>query len=66
MLAHEHAQPRTGRAARLLGQLPELAIEADDIVPAHHPLLLVAEDLGEIHGAEGHEGRDRLGGRVRA
>ena len=61
MLTNKHAQPRAGAAARLLGDLEQHAVTANNIVVTDDPFGFHTEDLVEIHAAQGHEG----GGRIR-
>lgn len=60
MAPDEDAQAGTGAPARLLGQLQGEAGGGDDVVTADDALVLDAEDLVEIDGAEGHEGRSGI------
>src|SRR5580765_122397 len=57
MATDEHPQARAAAAAGLLGHLQGHAADDDDVVAAHDPLLLHAEDLVEVHAAERDEGR---------
>ena len=63
MVADEHAQPRTGAPARLLGQLQWHPLGGDDVVAPHYAFGLDAEDLVEIDAAERDKGRDGIGRR---
>ncbi len=58
----EHPQARATAAAGLLGHLQGQARDDDDVVAADDALLLDAEDLIEVHTAEGDEGRGGIGG----
>src|SRR5438132_5595758 len=62
MASDEDVQAGAGAAATLLGQLQGEMAGGDDVVPAHHPLGLNAEDLLEVDAAEGNEGRGGIGG----
>ena len=62
--AHEDAQPGTGAAARLLVDLQADALEGHRVVLPDGAGLFVAEDVGEVDAAEGHERRSRIGGGV--
>ena len=62
--ANEHAQPLAGAAARLLVDLQAHALERDRVVRGDGARLFVTEDVGEIHLAEGDEGRGGIGGGV--
>ena len=48
----DHAEPRAGAAAGLLGQLQDHAVEDHRVVAADHTLVLLTEDLLEIHAAQ--------------
>ena len=62
MTAHEDVQSGTGAAADLLGQLHDDAIPGHGVIARDHALVLMTEDLLEVNGAEGHEGRGGIGG----
>src|SRR5262249_49913643 len=64
MAAHEHAQPGTGAAAGLLGELQRLPLGRHDIVAADDAFILDAEDLIEIDAPEGHKRRGGIRGRA--
>src|SRR5438132_13732464 len=57
----EHPQARAAAAAGLLGHLQGHAADDDDVVAAHDPLFLHAEDLVEVHAVERDEGRRGVG-----
>src|SRR5262249_61682931 len=62
-MAPDHdAQPGAGPPAGLLGELQGDPVGRDDVVAAHHPLLLDAQDLVEVGCAEGNEGGGGIGG----
>jgi hypothetical protein len=65
MLADQDAEARAGGPPRLLGELQQLAVEAEGVVAGDDALLLVTQDLGEVDAAERDEGRGRVvGGRL--
>ena len=62
---HGDAQPRAAAPAGLLGQLQGAALEAHDIVPADEALVVLGEELIEVHGrAERDEGTGGIGRRA--
>src|SRR5882724_656232 len=60
----QHPQARTRATPRLLVELESDVVRRDDVVAPHHPLVFHAEDLLEIHAAEGHERRSGMSRRA--
>ena len=65
MPADEDAQPGAGPAARLLGELQGEAARGHDVAAADHARFFQAENLAEIHAAQGHNGRGGIRGGAR-
>jgi hypothetical protein len=62
VLANLDAEACAGGPPRLLGDLQELAVEAEDVVPADHAVVLLTQDLREVDRPEGTKADAGSGG----
>ncbi len=60
--AHGDAEPRAGPAAGLFGELEGHPVEDDDVILADGAVFFMAENVVEVHRAQGHTGAGGVGG----